>query len=888
MNEFSPQDWPQVAALFDEGAELPPAERSAWLQALAARAPRLSAPVARLLAAHARHETGDWLALGPALPDAALRRLGSGLAAGQVLGRYRLLARAGQGGMGEVWQAQPLEGPAPHRVALKLPLLARPDSAALARFQREGELLASLRHPHIARLLDAGQADDGTPYLALEWVEGLGLLAWAAQAGLSTAQRLRLFLQVLDAVAYAHSRLVIHRDLKPANILVDESGQVKLLDFGIAKLVQADGAVDATALTRAAGRVLTTAYAAPEQVRGDALTPAADVYALGVLLFELLTGQRPYRVPFSSEAQLEQVVEAADVRRPGSLCTHWPRSVRVDLDAVLGKALQRAPEARYAGAQDFAEDLRRHLAGQPVLAQAPTPAYLLRKALQRHRVAALGVAATVVALLAGGAMAAWQAQQATLARDQATAARDQAIAAHERSRATKTFLLDLIDDAARAGQPLQASQLMARAEQLARQTLAQTPDQLAAVLGIVGESAYAAGDGARGPQLLAEAQRLARSADLQAELGCQQALASTGAAKPDAALALLRRQADDPARDPGVRLRCALTLAQLLVQTGQLQEAEQRVTAVDAQLRDAGPTAWRLRTWVLTLQLYLRADGRAQGLDARAVAQAEQLRAMGRDRNSTALGLYNTWGTLASVSGEPERALQRWAHVVDIATQDDPLQRVAPYHLGMLAQAEMGVGAYAQAQARLQQALEAAYRTRNDAERYRSLCSLGRLAGLQGDDAKARAFHVQAQSVPDHGEPLRGNFKPFCIMGEVESALIAGRLPEAGALLHTVGDVNRLPRPARTGWLALQAELAWRQGDAPLAERLARQWLVDAQGLQADNQHSARTGMALWMLALAERAQGREPEAAAHATQARAHLQATVRPEHRWRRWAGP
>lgn len=879
MQAFAPKDWPRVAMLFDEGAALPAGERAAWLQALSRSEPDLSPQVAQLLAAHARQETGDWLADGPRLADAALSPWHGALAPGQMVGRYRLRARVGQGGMGEVWQAEAATGPANRLVAIKLPLLARPDSAAMARFQREGELLATLQHPHIARLLDADRSADGTPFLAMEWVDGRNLLQWADQGSLGTTQRLQLFLQVADAVAYAHSRLVIHRDLKPANILVDGTGQVKLLDFGIAKLLQADGAAADTALTQAAGRVMTAAYAAPEQVRGDVLTPAADVYSLGVLLFELMTGERPYRLAFRSAAQLEQAVEAADVRRPSVLRPGWPRALRVDLDAVLGKALQRAPDARYAGARELADDLRRHLTGQPVLAQPPHAGYLLRKALRRHRVAAAGVMATAAALLVGGGVAAWQAQRATQARDQA-------LAAHERSRATQAFLVDLIDDASRAGKPLQAPELLHRAETLARHQLAQSPDQLATVLGIVGQSAYASGPGPRGPQLLGEARSLSRDPDLQAELSCQAALASTLKASPEAAQAELRRHADDPARDAGVRLRCALTLAQLLIQNGQLPEAEQRVQAADAQLRDAGPAAWKLRTWVLTMQLYLRADGRAQGLDRRAAEQVAQLQAMQRERSAEALGLFNTWGTLASVSGEPERALQRWRHLVDTAAQDDPQQQVSPYHLAMLAQGEIAVGAYAEAGARLQQALLAAERSGSDSDRFNTLCTLGRVAGLRGDDALARAWFAQARAVPDHGEPLRRNAAPFCTMGQVEAALMAGRFGDAVALLAGVGDLTRVPRPARTGWLALQAELAWRQGDSTQAERLARQWLTDARAMQADNRHSARVGMAAWMLSLALQAQGRSAEAATLAAEARSHLQATVRPGHRWRRWA--
>ncbi|MFY7901455.1 MAG: serine/threonine-protein kinase, partial [Rubrivivax sp.] len=289
-------DWPRLNALLDEALSLPAPERAAWLRVLPAEHMALKDTLARLLDVRAGIETGDFLGTLPRLDGAA----GEGgevadpgaAKAGDEVGPYRLVRELGEGGMGSVWLAERADGQLKRQVALKLPRLTWARGLA-ERMARERDILATLEHPHIARLYDAGVDRLGRPWLALEYVRGRPIDEHARERALDTSARVRLLLQVCEAVAYAHGRLVIHRDLKPSNILVSDEGVVKLLDFGIAKLALADGPAPPTALTERVGRAMTLDYASPEQLRGEALTTSSDVYSLGVVAYELLAGVRP-------------------------------------------------------------------------------------------------------------------------------------------------------------------------------------------------------------------------------------------------------------------------------------------------------------------------------------------------------------------------------------------------------------------------------------------------------------------------------------------------------------------------------------------------------------------------------------------------------------------
>ena len=331
---------------------------------------------------------------------------------GDLVGPYRLIRLLGEGGMAEVWLAQRADGSIKREVALKLPRLLRDRQDLASRFARECDILAALEHPHIARLYDAGVSPDGLPYLAMEYVRGEKLTTWCDQLHLGIPERLQLVLQVLDAVQYAHAHQAIHRDIKPSNILVNEAGQVQLLDFGVAKLLAQDAQ-----LTIAYGRAMTPDYASPELARGDPPEPGSDVYSLGVLLYELLTGCLPYRIKArGSGAQLEQAIIAAEVLPPsvhlapeagaarGTTQEKLARKLRGDLDAIVLKALAKEPAQRYDGASSMSDDVKRYLLGKPVQARAAPLHHRVRKFLDRNRVVVLLSAISVIAVL--GAIAA--------------------------------------------------------------------------------------------------------------------------------------------------------------------------------------------------------------------------------------------------------------------------------------------------------------------------------------------------------------------------------------------------------------------------------------------------------------------------------------------------
>ncbi|MEP0546562.1 MAG: serine/threonine-protein kinase [Rhodothermales bacterium] len=400
--------------LFLDALDVPPAERAAWLDE-ACDSDELRAEVDSLLAAHTEpglldndlHDAG--LLPDGERPDPML---------GRTVGPWRLEARLGVGGMGAVYRAVRDDGLYERAVAVKL-LRPGADAQALGRRLRgERQILARLEHPHIARLYDGGMTDDGLPFLVLELVDGEELTAYVERRQPSVDERIALFLDVCDAVAYAHRNLVVHRDLKPSNILVTADGEVKLLDFGIARLVEAD---DADERTRTVGAFLTPAYAAPEQVRGEPVTTATDVYALGVVLYELLAGQRPYDLTGRSASEIERAVcltlptkPSATIRDAAYAGRAEPAArLRGDLDTIVLKALAKEPTVRYPSAEAFADDLQRHLGGLPVRARPATAGYRTRKFIQRHRTGVAAGALAVVALLVGLGMAVWQGRVAS-------------------------------------------------------------------------------------------------------------------------------------------------------------------------------------------------------------------------------------------------------------------------------------------------------------------------------------------------------------------------------------------------------------------------------------------------------------------------------------------
>lgn len=412
---MSPQEWSLLEHLLDQALAVPDEQRAAYLDG-------------EQLTPAQRAELDRWLTAEIESRELLLApESRSLLQPGERLGAWRIVELLGRGGSGEVYRVERADGSYEQQAALKL-LRRSDDEDDLRRFTVERRLLARLEHPDISRLFDGG-VHEGRPYAVIELIDGERLDVFARHLNLK--ERLALFLRICVAVAHAHRHLIVHRDLKPANVLVTREGAPKLLDFGIAKLVEQDSAGVTVALR------LTPDYCAPEQLMGEPVTAAADVFALGVILHELLTGQAPWRLAGSGVHRALDRLASNDLPPPSSLLSGADaRSVRGDLDAIVMKALRRAPRERYASAEALADDLRRHLESRPVLARGEAVSYIFGRMLRRHRRAFASVAAVLLALLAGIGGVAYKVREASIERD---IARDEA----SRNAAVKDYLLTL-------------------------------------------------------------------------------------------------------------------------------------------------------------------------------------------------------------------------------------------------------------------------------------------------------------------------------------------------------------------------------------------------------------------------------------------------------------
>jgi len=412
-----------IARVFAACLERPPRERAAFLAAACPEDQDLLAEVMSLLASHDR--AGNFLDELDRSRAAALLEAGPMPGHEETIGPYRLLRELGRGGMGVVWLAERADGQFDRKVALKLIKRGMDSDAIQRRFMRERQILARLQHPNIASLLDGGVLTDGQPWFAMEYVEGEPLTRYCDRRRLGLDERLGLFDEVSRAVQHAHRQLIVHRDLKPSNILVTGTGKVKLLDFGIAKLLESEGDIADPTLTAAGVRLVTPEYASPEQLRGEPVTTSTDVYALGVILYELLTGRRPFTMDRRGADAMARTVSETEAVRPSTVVLspgdglepaalaearhttvpHLRRRLHGDLDWITLKALEKEPVRRYASPAELAADIRRHLADAPVEAGPPGAAYRMRKFVRRNKVMVGSLALVFAALAVGIAIA---------------------------------------------------------------------------------------------------------------------------------------------------------------------------------------------------------------------------------------------------------------------------------------------------------------------------------------------------------------------------------------------------------------------------------------------------------------------------------------------------
>jgi serine/threonine protein kinase len=482
-------NWPKVKEIFSAALELKPHERVSFLKKACATDENLRREVLALLSAH--DASGDFIQ-NPAVVDVGFmvndvsKDTNHSAVAGRHIGTYEIIRELGRGGMGAVYLASRADESFDKRVALKLIKRGMDSDAIIKRFVMERQILANLDHPNIARLIDGGTTDDGLPYFVLEYVEGTTITRYCDEHKLNTLERLKLFLQVCTAVQFAHQSLVVHRDLKPSNIIVTKDGTPKLLDFGIAKLLSMDSTL--VEATETVARLLTPEYASPEQLRGLPITTTSDVYSLGVILYELLSGHRPFTLAGRSAEEVVRMITASEPLKPSVVITRHkatsqtdnehhsltPESISRtregnvdklrrrlvgDLDNILLKALRKEPERRYSSVQDLSADIQRHLTGLPVLAREDTFAYRAGKFIQRNKVSVAAAAVVAITLITATVVTTWQATVAK--RERANAERH----FKEVRNLTNSFLFEFHDSIADLNGATQAREMVVKKAQ---------------------------------------------------------------------------------------------------------------------------------------------------------------------------------------------------------------------------------------------------------------------------------------------------------------------------------------------------------------------------------------------------------------------------------------
>jgi serine/threonine-protein kinase len=885
--KIDPDRWPAVSSLLDEALDLPSEEaRQDWLRNLAVQSHPLRDTLEHLLRDHARVQTSDFLQAPLAKdrfpahsPDPAVE------GTGHVIGAYRLLRELGRGGMGSVWLAERVDGLLKRPVALKLPHPGLAARGFAERLRRERDILASLNHPHVARLYDAGIAADGQPFIALEYVEGKTIIDACDETRRSVRQRIELFLQVLGAVQYAHAHLVIHRDLKPSNVLVDAQGQVRLLDFGVAKLM-VDGQGEATELTLDAGQALTPDYASPEQIIGKPLTTASDVYSLGVLLYQLLAGTRPYRLLRQPQIPLAQAILNVDVPRPSAAIASDPQApaarnvtekqlvhiLRGDLDTIVLKALKTRPEERYETVEALRADLQRYLDGEPVQARPDRALYRVRKFIARNRLAVAGAAVSAVAISVAAVGYALEARTAVRERDYARALAD-------RSDATSRFLNDLLVEAAQSQRPTSVTDLLARSERLIATGYRDNPEHRAAVLDMLAMYYLTTDNPAKAADLMAQALVAAASSTdpaLLDQLRCNQAFTISKLGQVDEAKRQLQTALGHEFPDPRVRVVCTLYQSFIAHNTndrlGSLTYAEEALSLLRRQ-RDSLP---ELEAQILgTLAAAYQDNGRNVDADRFFATALQKYVELGRDRGHVALTVRNNWAALHSEVGEPKAALALFNEILQIAQGEDPASRPPLYLLVNRAHILKFVGRYEDALTAYETALAVAREQVNFGFMASTLLGIAGLAREQGDLAKAERYFGEAKAIVDARIPPGAT-----VVGRlgVERGFLDLARGQPAAAYTAFDTVLKQPGPLAGTVVALvgRAESAARQGETDAALDDAQRAIKMAESLQGGKPYSFRTGGAWLQLGQILKARGDIPGATRAFEMAIDHLSHTV------------
>jgi serine/threonine-protein kinase len=898
MPELSPERWQVVSPYLDRALELDGGERTTWLASLRAEDATLADEVQALL------DERSVLSREGFLEGRAAATVSGGSLAGQALGAYTLESQIGQGGMGSVWLVRRSDGRFEGQAAVKLLNPSLVGRAGEERFKREGRILARLTHPHIAHLIDAGVSAAGQPYIVLEHVEGKNIDRYCDAKGLGIEARIKLFLDVTSAVTHAHAHLIVHHDIKPPNVLVRTDGQVKLLDFGIAKLLEPESpSGEATALTQEGGAVLTPEFAAPEQVTGGQVTTATDVHALGVLLYVLLSGRHPTgegsRTPvellkaivgteplrMSEAAATGTQVEALaqNARRRATTPEKLRRLLRGDLDTIVAKALKKDPQGRYASVGALADDVRRYLNHEPIGARPDTLAYRAAKFVRRHRPVAASAAMAVV-LVAATVVST---QQMLETRRQRKQAEFQA----RRAQASSEFMRSLVTEIGTT--PMTMKEVLDRGVLTLEQQYGDDQAFVARMLVQLSGPYVDLGEFEKAAAMMARALEIATrldNADLLAATHC--GAGDDAVSRRDLVAARthlsegLRHVTRLKAPSPGLLVECAVGETRLAGAEGRFDDAIGHATRGVTLLEQAGNTLSTRYTSALNNlgNAYSQAGRHREAIRVRRKT-TEVSKQIGRGRTSSFVAhLHN--------QGMSERALGWWLmaertilQAMEIARGHDRSGQVPPALSLNYARLLIAFGRVGEGSEWLRRTLEQAEASSRFAIVARLAMASARLD--QGDLAGARAGLQQAERDLGHS-PLSSDRVALAQL-RARVALAEGRLEEARH--HLAEGLRGEGYPARLSpsvneLLECASRLAIEARDLEEAIRLAADAVKACELHFGVEEASAHTGRARLTLGLALAADGRNAEARAELERATALIAQAAGADHPWVREA--
>jgi eukaryotic-like serine/threonine-protein kinase len=901
MSTMNSERWREVSPYLDEALEMPEEKRAKWLASIHDQDPELATLLQELLDEHRTLAREKFLEeKQPAMP------LPGGLA-GQTVGTYTLLSQIGQGGMGSVWLAERNDGRFERQVAVKFLNISLMGKWGEERFKREGSILGRLAHPNIAELIDAGVSSTGQPYLVLEYIQGEHIDQYCDQRRLNVKARVRLFLNVLVAVAHAHSNLIVHRDIKPPNILVRADGQAKLLDFGIAKLLEGEGQ-SGEALPLTIGGALTPEYAAPEQLLGKAITTATDVYALGVLLYLILTGRHPAGSGPYTPADLVKAILDVEPRRlseivvaskendeptrqeaakRGTTPERLSRVLRGDLDTIVAKALKKKPIERYPSVTTLADDLRRYLRNEPIGARPDTIVYRTAKFLRRHRASVTLTALAAAATLAGVAGTLIQARSARIQRDFA-------LTQVGRSQALSEFHEFLLSDAAPSGKPFTVNDLLGRAEHIvARERAANDPNRVKILISIGRQ--YLEQDQARNARrVLEEAYDLSRGlADRSVRAGASCVLAVSLAR--DEELPRAQKLFKEGLRElPGEpqfaldRVECLRSGSEVAQQSGDVRQGIALAQEAQRVLRESPFDSDVLEQdrWHDLANQYSLAGMDAEAVDAFERAAA-LLTSLGRDDTATAATLFEDWALELHQLGRPLDAEKLYRRAIEISRANDTEDTVSPMVLNNYARSLRELGRLSEAADYAERAYAKGQTIGHQLVINQSLLERAR---IYADQQKlSRATEMLTEVEPRLRRDLPPAHYAFASLASDKAtvALAGGHVPEALKLADQAVSIDEAAIKTGGAGAFYLPPLLIRRSAIELEARMSDKAVADAERavtlLQPGTKlggNSSTLGRAYLALGRALQAQGKSEGALAAFRSAAENLESTVGTDH--------